>query len=68
MLWGGIALLVFIVFHILHLTTGTIDPIWRAASAMLTGGMIGKLKGLIDSYGEDFVIVDVEKLRAIAEV
>jgi succinate dehydrogenase / fumarate reductase cytochrome b subunit len=26
MLWGGIALLVFIVFHILHFTTGTIDP------------------------------------------
>jgi succinate dehydrogenase / fumarate reductase, cytochrome b subunit len=26
MLWGGLFLLVFIVFHILHLTTGTIDP------------------------------------------
>src|SRR3954452_24527127 len=23
------------------------------------GGMIGKLKGVIDAYGEDFVIVDV---------
>jgi succinate dehydrogenase / fumarate reductase cytochrome b subunit len=26
MLWGGLALLAFIVFHILHFTTGTIDP------------------------------------------
>ena len=26
---------------------------------MLTSPMIGKLKGVIDSYGEDFVIVDV---------
>ena len=26
MLWGGVVLLAFIVFHILHLTTGTIDP------------------------------------------
>jgi succinate dehydrogenase / fumarate reductase cytochrome b subunit len=26
MLWGGLFLLAFIVFHILHLTTGTIDP------------------------------------------
>jgi succinate dehydrogenase / fumarate reductase, cytochrome b subunit len=26
MRWGGLMLLLFIVFHILHLTTGTIDP------------------------------------------
>jgi succinate dehydrogenase / fumarate reductase cytochrome b subunit len=26
MFWGGVFLLVFIVFHVLHLTTGTIDP------------------------------------------
>jgi succinate dehydrogenase / fumarate reductase cytochrome b subunit len=26
MLWTGIAILVFVVFHILHFTTGTIDP------------------------------------------
>lgn len=26
MRWGGVLLLVFIVFHILHFTTGTIDP------------------------------------------
>jgi succinate dehydrogenase / fumarate reductase, cytochrome b subunit len=26
MLWGGLFLLAFVVFHILHLTTGTIDP------------------------------------------
>ncbi|HEU4641049.1 MAG TPA: succinate dehydrogenase cytochrome b subunit [Gemmatimonadaceae bacterium] len=27
MRWGGVALLLFIVFHILHLTTGTIQPV-----------------------------------------
>jgi succinate dehydrogenase / fumarate reductase, cytochrome b subunit len=26
MRWGGLVLILFIVFHILHLTTGTIDP------------------------------------------
>jgi succinate dehydrogenase / fumarate reductase, cytochrome b subunit len=26
MLWGGLFLLAFVVFHVLHLTTGTIDP------------------------------------------
>jgi succinate dehydrogenase / fumarate reductase, cytochrome b subunit len=26
MLWGGLLLLAFVVFHVLHLTTGTIDP------------------------------------------
>ncbi len=26
MLWGGIAILAFVVFHLLHLTTGTIHP------------------------------------------
>ena len=26
MMWGGIAIFLFIIFHILHLTTGTIDP------------------------------------------
>jgi succinate dehydrogenase / fumarate reductase cytochrome b subunit len=26
MLWGGLFLLAFVVFHILHFTTGTIDP------------------------------------------
>jgi succinate dehydrogenase / fumarate reductase cytochrome b subunit len=34
MRWGGVVLLVFIVFHILHFTTGTFLPGWR-------GGMVG---------------------------
>jgi len=45
----------------------TNDPVWRWATAMLTGGMIGKLKGLIDSYGEDFVIVDVQGVGYVVQ-
>ncbi len=43
------------------------DPVWRRATAMLTGGMIGKLKGLIDSYGEDHVIVDVQGVGYVVQ-
>ena len=43
------------------------DPVWRRAAAMLTGGMIGKLKGLIDSYGEDHVIVDVQGVGYVVQ-
>lgn len=39
MLWGGIALLVFIVFHILHFTTGTIDPTGSFAAGNVFGNM-----------------------------
>jgi succinate dehydrogenase / fumarate reductase, cytochrome b subunit len=38
MKWGGVLLLVFIVLHILHFTTGTLDP--------------GGARGLIDSTGD----------------
>jgi succinate dehydrogenase / fumarate reductase cytochrome b subunit len=33
MRWGGLALLAFIVFHILHLTTGTVHPDFIAGDA-----------------------------------
>jgi succinate dehydrogenase / fumarate reductase cytochrome b subunit len=41
MRWGGVLLLVFIIFHILHLTTGTISPVPFVAGdvyANVTGG------------------------------
>jgi succinate dehydrogenase / fumarate reductase cytochrome b subunit len=34
MRWGGVFLLVFIVFHILHFTTGTVHPIASRADAL----------------------------------
>jgi succinate dehydrogenase / fumarate reductase cytochrome b subunit len=34
MRWGGVLLLVFIVFHILHFTTGTVFPVASAPDAM----------------------------------
>ncbi len=38
MKWGGVLLLVFIVFHILHFTTGTFDP--------------GRADGMVDIHGD----------------
>lgn len=38
MTWGGVLLLVFIIFHILHFTTGTFDP--------------GHAAGMVDPHGE----------------
>ena len=43
------------------------DPRWLEGAIMLTGCMIGKLKGLIDSYGEDFVIVDVQGVGYVVQ-
>ena len=34
MRWGGVLLLVFIVFHILHFTTGTVFPVASRPDAM----------------------------------
>ncbi len=34
MRWGGVLLLVFIVFHILHFTTGTLFPVASSPDAM----------------------------------
>jgi succinate dehydrogenase / fumarate reductase cytochrome b subunit len=40
MRWGGVLLLVFIVFHILHFTTGTVQPVAFVAGDVY-GNMIG---------------------------
>ena len=40
MRWGGVLLLVFIVFHILHFTTGTVQPVPFVAGDVY-GNMIG---------------------------
>jgi succinate dehydrogenase / fumarate reductase cytochrome b subunit len=45
MLWGGIALLVFIVFHVLHFTTGTIDP----GGFFVKGNIYGNLQEAFES-------------------
>jgi succinate dehydrogenase / fumarate reductase cytochrome b subunit len=45
MLWGGIALFAFIVFHILHFTTGTIDP----AGTFVSGNVFGNLEEAFES-------------------
>jgi succinate dehydrogenase / fumarate reductase cytochrome b subunit len=40
MRWGGVLLLVFIVFHILHFTTGTVQP-----AAFVAGDVYGNIVG-----------------------
>jgi len=45
MLWSGLILLSFIVFHILHFTTGTIDP----GGTFVEGNVFGNMSETFDS-------------------
>ncbi len=44
MRWGGVLLLVFIVFHILHFTTGTIHPAGRVLEGDVYANVVGSFR------------------------
>jgi succinate dehydrogenase / fumarate reductase cytochrome b subunit len=44
MRWGGVLLLVFIVFHILHFTTRDIQPAGRVADGDVFGNVVGSFR------------------------